>query len=86
MEKQMTSLTRRQVELLRHAVSTRQLYAMPLVDRLDNNEELTTDELSTLRDTIVGDELVERGFPRDAEVPNSYGLELEDLIDALSEK
>jgi hypothetical protein len=54
--------------------------AMSLLPLLEQRQ-LTEDERERLRG-IVADELVERGLD-DEDEPNTYGLELERLIDAL---
>jgi len=73
-------LNTREKDLLKHCITA---HAPGLINDIDHLDELSIEKVNEIRN-VVGSELVSKGFKEDDE-PNSYGLELEDLIDRLAD-
>ncbi len=76
----MKTLTPDEEELLRHAVTTHNLQLLYLLSEI-SQRPLTADERDELRGALA-EELTAAGLDTEYE-PTPYGLELENLIDAL---
>jgi hypothetical protein len=76
----MTTLTQDEQELLRHAVTAHNRRLLHVLSEI-GQRPLTTDEREELRGALA-DELTAAGLDAEDE-PTPYGLELENVIDAL---
>ncbi len=78
----MIKLNKKSFTLLKSCLERHNPTLVPIIE-LSGEDEYTIEFYNQLRE-IVGDELLARGFNQDFE-PNSYGIELEKLIDEIGQ-